>query len=104
MYSIITNAKGSRSIEVSDSHLATLEKYNLLADLVDSAGMVTEEVLEKLRLHVRSLLEHTSDSALVELCQQVLFHNNMKAIGLQNLMTLASEHSQNTPDESTAEE
>lgn len=92
MHTIITNAKGSRSIEVSDTHLETLLKYNLLSGLVDSTGLVTEEVLEKLRLQVRSLLEHTDDAQLLELCQQVIFHENMKAIGLQNLIALAAEH------------
>lgn len=74
---------------VTETNLNTLSKYNLLSDLLDSNGIVDEEVLNKLRLNVKSLLESNHDDAeLVELCSNVLFHNNMKAFGLHQLILL----------------
>ncbi len=86
---IQTNEKGTRSIEVSDENLETLRHYALLSDLLDSNGIVDENVLQKLRLNVRSILEyHSDDSALLNLCHDVLFHDNMKAYGLHQLILL----------------
>ena len=57
--------------------------------LVDSSGIIDEMVLEKLRLNVRALIEAEPDKAdLVDLCQGVLFHDNMKAFGLNQLVKL----------------
>ena len=90
MTKIKTNASGTRSIEVSDQHLATIEQYQLLRDLIDSNGYVDEAVLEKLRLNIRALLESESgsDKQLLDLCLDVVYHPNMKALGLQNLLQL----------------
>ncbi len=55
MYKIQANQSGTRSIEVSDQHLETIDKYQLLRNLVDSNGIIDEEVLDKLRFNVRSL-------------------------------------------------
>ena len=64
-------------------------KPTLFADLLDSNGIVDETVVEKLRLNVRSLLEHKpNDEPLLLLCEEVLFHDNMKAFGLHQLITL----------------
>ncbi len=89
-YNIQANPSGTRSIEVSDEHLNTIRKYQLLRDLVDSNGIITEEVLEKLKLNVRSLLEscETQDKQLLDLCLDVIYHSNMKAFGLNNLVML----------------
>ena len=56
--------------------------------LIDSNGIVDEDVLDKLRLNVRSLLESSkeTDSALLSLCFDVLYHQNMKAFGLHGLI------------------
>ena len=80
-YKIQANASGTRSIEVTDAHLATLRKYHLLHHLVDSNGIVDESVVNKLKLNVRSLLEseHGQDKALLDLCLDVVYHQNMKA-------------------------
>lgn len=90
MAKIQTNASGTRKIEVSDQHLATIEKYQLLRDLIDSNGFVDEQVLDKLRLNIRSLLESEagSDKSLLDLCLDVVYHPHMKALGLQNLLAL----------------
>ena len=89
MVKILTNASGSRSIEVSEQHLQTIERYQLLRDLIDSNGFIDEQVLDKLRFNVRSLLESEAsgrDKDLLDLCLDVVYHPNMKALGLQNLV------------------
>ena len=89
MYKIICNMKASRTIDITEKHLNTIERYSLFNELLDSNGIVDESVLEKLRLNVRSLLESNStDSNLLDLCQNVLFHNNMKCFGLHQLILL----------------
>ena len=90
MAKILTNASGTRSIEVTEQHLATIERYQLLRDLIDSNGFIDEQVLDKLKLNVRSLLESEAglDKDLLDLCLDVVYHSNMKALGLQNLLQL----------------
>ena len=87
MAKIQANVSGTRSIEVTDKHLMTLEKYQLLRDLVDSHGYVDEDVLDKLKMNIRSLLESEAgrDKDLLDLCLDVVYNPNMKALGLQNL-------------------
>ena len=52
-------------------------------------GIVNENVVQKLRLNTVSLLEHHNDDpALLSLCRDVLFHDNMKAYGLHQLILL----------------
>lgn len=90
MYKIQANQSGTRSIEVSDLHLETIDKYQLLRNLVDSNGIIDEGVLEKLKLNVRALLEadNCQDKALLDLCLDVIYNSNMKAHGLHNLVLL----------------
>lgn len=90
MYKIQANQSGARSIEVSDLHLETIDKYQLLRNLVDSNGIIDEGVLEKLKLNVRALLEadNCQDKALLDLCLDVIYNSNMKALGLHNLVLL----------------
>ena len=87
---IQTNSSGTRSIEVSDEHLLTIEKYQLFRDLIDSNGYVDEQVLDKLKLNIRGLLEGDAgkDKTLLDLCLDVIYHPNMKAFGLQQLVLL----------------
>ncbi len=75
---------------MSEEHLETLEKYQLLRNLVDSNGIVDEDILDKLKLNVRSLLEsdETSQRDLLDLCLDVIYNSNMKAFGLTNLVRL----------------
>lgn len=89
-YKIQANSSGTRSIEVSEEHLQTIEKYQLFRDLIDSSGYVDEEVLNKLKLNIRSLLESEAglDKQLLDLCLDVVYHANMKAYGLQQLVIL----------------
>lgn len=90
MYKIQANQSGTRSIEVSDLHLETIDKYQLLRNLVDSNGIIDEGVLEKLKLNVHALLEadNCQDKALLDLCLDVIYNSNMKALGLHNLVLL----------------
>ena len=87
---IQTNSSGTRSIEIADQHLQTIEKYQLFRDLSDSNGYVDEQVLDKLKLNIRSLLEGDAgkDKDLLDLCLDVIYHPNMKAYGLQQLVLL----------------
>ena len=87
---IQTNPTGTRSIEIEETHLQTIEKYQLLRDLIDSNGYVDEQVLDKLKLNIRSLLESQAglDKDLLDLCLDVIYHPNMKAFGLQQLVLL----------------
>ena len=90
MYKIQSNQSGSRSIDISEKHLETIEKYQLFRDLIDSHGFVDEQVLDKQKLNIRSLLESESgrDNDLLDLCLDVIYHANMKAFGLQQLVIL----------------
>ncbi len=93
MYKIQANPSGTRNISIEESHLETLQKYHLLDHLVDSNGIVDESVLDKLKFNVRSMLstEAGMDKALLDLCLDVIYHSNMKAFGLANLITLFKE-------------
>ncbi len=106
MYKIQANPTGTRSIEVSEEHLQTIRKYALLKNLIDSTGIIDETVLDKLKFTLRALLESEAgkDKALLDLCLDVIYHNNMKAFGLQQLTLLyidwASKQDQQTETES----
>ena len=87
---IQANHSGTRSIDVTEQHLKTLDKYSLLRNLVDSIGIIDETVLDKLKLNARSMLEAEAgkDKALLDLCLDVIYNNNMKAFGLHQLVLL----------------
>lgn len=90
MAKIQANASGTRSIEITDEHLQTIEDYQFFRDLIDSNGYVDEQVLDKLKLNIRALLESEAgkDKRLLDLCLDVVYHPNMKAYGLQQLVLL----------------
>ena len=90
MYKIQTNSSGTRSIDISEEHLQTIDDYQFFRDLIDSNGYVDEQVLDKLKLNIRSLLESEAgkDKRLLDLCLDVVYHSNMKAYGLQQLVLL----------------
>ena len=48
MNKIQANPSGTRSIDVSDLHLETIEKYQLFRDLIDSNGYVDANVVKSL--------------------------------------------------------
>lgn len=90
MYNIQANESGTRNISVSDENLDTIRRFSLLELLIDSSGIVTEQSLDKLKLNIRSLLTtpQGSDKALLDLCIDVIYHRDMKAFGLKNLIAL----------------
>ena len=98
---IQANSAGTRSIEITEEHLATIRKYSLLNGLIDSNGIVDESVLDKLKLNIRALLDSvgTSDKALLDLCFDVVYHKDMKALGLHNLIILYATHGLPANDE-----
>lgn len=106
MYKIVTNQSGTRTIEVSDTHLETLQRYQLLDQLVGSNGIIDEGVLDKLKLTVRSILsnEGGSDKDLLDLCFDVIYHSNMKATGLSNLIALYRQWEPEHVKDTTSEE
>ncbi len=88
MYTIQTNASGTRSMEISEENLQTIRKYALFQHLIDSNGIVDEAVLDKLKLNIRSLIASAEGNCkdLLDLCIDVIYHNNMKAFGLHQLI------------------
>jgi hypothetical protein len=70
--------------------LQTIARYGLLDGLVDASAVIDEYTLEKLRLGLRSLIATQEGDAkdLLDLCIDVVYHNHMKAYGLQQLVEL----------------
>ena len=56
----------------------------------DITCIIDEEVLDKLKFNVRALLESSDikDKELLDLCLDVIYNQNMKALGLHNLVLL----------------
>lgn len=89
MYKIQANASGTRCIEITEQHLATIEKYSLLKGLIPSNGIVDETTLETLKHNAKSYILNNSDcNDLADLAFNVLYHNNMKVFGLKELIML----------------
>ena len=94
-------------MEISDVNLLTIEKYSLFQHLIDSNGIVDETVLDKLKLNIRSLIASDEQNCkdLLDLCIDVIYHNNMKAFGLHQLILLyikwqkEKEEGENTTEE-----
>lgn len=105
MYTIQANPTGTRTMEISSDNLSTIEKYSLFQHLIDSNGIVDEDVLEKLRLNIRSLIANQEDNCkdLLDLCIDVIYHNNMKAFGLQQLIKLYLKWIEAAPTENISE-
>ena len=104
MYTIQANASGTRTLEVTEKYLETIRKYSLLTQIADSTGNVSEETLDKVRFTLRSLVgsaeEKEDAKELLELC--FLFYNdNMKPLGLNNLIACYNEWIKNQPAEET---
>lgn len=88
MYDIQLNESGTRHLNVTDENMQTIRKYNLLGGLVDSTGYVTEAVLDRLKLNIRSLIASSTENTkdLLDLCIDVVYHDKMKAYGLRGLI------------------
>ena len=105
MYTIQANQSGTRTLEISEENLKTIEKYSLFQHLIDSNGIVDESVLDKLKLNIRSLIASSENDCkdLLDWCIDVIYHNNMKAVGLFQLIQLyikwEREQSEDTEEE-----
>ena len=105
MYTIQANQSGTRTLEISEENLKTIEKYSLFQHLIDSNCIVDESVLDKLKLNIRSLIASSENDCkdLLDLCIDVIYHNNMKAFGLFQLIQLyikwEREQSEDTEEE-----
>ena len=88
MYTIQSNVSGTRSLSFTEENLKTIEKYSLFQGLIDSNGIVDESVLDKLKLNIRSLIGSAEEDCkdLLDLCLNVIYHDNMKAFGLHQLI------------------
>lgn len=105
MYKIQSNASGTRCIDVSEENLETIEKYALLKGLVPSNGIVDETTLEKLKHNVKSyILNNDNCKDLIDLCFNVLYHDNMKVFGLKELIMLYVGWSDSREEENVTEE
>ena len=112
MYTINANASGTRTIEITESNLQIIKKYSLLMQIADSTGNISVDTLDKLRFTVRSLIASQEEDSkeLLQLCL-VLYNDNMKPLGLANLIecynqweaSLAAETEQETPNENDQE-
>ena len=105
MYTIQANESGTRSISVSVENLSTIRRFSLFQLLIDSSGIITEQSLDKLKLNIRSLLTtpQGSDKALLDLCIDVIYHRDMKAFGLKNLIALYEQWNAENPEPEQAE-
>lgn len=106
MYIIQTNASGTRSMDISEENLLTIQKYSLFQHLIDSNGIVDEQVLDKLKLNIRSLIASAEGNCkdLLNLCIDVIYHNNMKAFGLHQLILLYINWVKEKEEENTMKE
>ena len=88
MVKIQLNPTGTHFMEVPTTHFEVIKKYALFQNLIDSTGYVTDEVLEKLKLNVRSLLTTSTPMPedLYHFFTELLMHDKMKAYGLEQLM------------------
>lgn len=93
MIDIQLNESGTRHLDITEENLQTIRKYDLFHQLVGSSGYVTEEVLEKLRHTIRSLIASSAEDTkdLLDLCIDVIYHDKMKAYGLRNLIAAYNE-------------
>ena len=86
------NTSGTRTIEVTEPQLQIIKKYSLFDRIANSTGVIDEESLNKLRLTVRSLIasQTMASKELLDICP-ILYHEDMKALGLKNLIKCYSE-------------
>lgn len=92
-YKIQLNQTGTHNLEVTEENLKAIRKYSLFKDLVDSNGYVDDNVLNKLKFNIRSLITNSEENCkeLLDLCIDVIYHDKMKAFGLIQLIGIYKE-------------
>ena len=102
---INANTSGTRTIEVTELQLQIIKKYSLFDRIANSTGVIDEESLNKLRLTVRSLIasQTMASKELLDICP-ILYHEDMKALGLKNLIKCYSEWIASNETAETVEE
>ncbi len=88
MQQIQLNKNATHFLIIENEDFNIIDKYALFRDLVDSTGFVTEDVLDKLKLNVKSLMTSTipMPEDLVNFYTNIICHDKMKAFGLKNLI------------------
>lgn len=103
-YKIQLNQTGTHSLNISEENLQTIRRYALFRHLVDSNGYIDDDVLSKLRLNIRSIIANQTDCKdLLDLCIDVIYHDKMKAFGLNQLIKVYEEWEKNQPEENVEE-
>lgn len=88
-HSILLNPSGTHILDITEQNLKTIKDYSLFDKLVDSNGYIDENVLNKLRLNIRSIIASQENcKGLLDLCIDVIYHAKMKAFGLEQLIRL----------------
>ena len=102
-YTIISNASGTRNMEISETNLKTIQKYNLFDGLIGSNGIIDDSSVSHLQHLAGGLIDssYASDNDLLDFYREVLAHPNMKATCLRNLMQLYAEWAEKHPVESS---
>ena len=100
MYDIQLNESGTRHMSITRENLETIRKYNLFQGLTNSTGYITENELHTLNLNIRATIASSRDNTqdLPDLCNDVIYHDKMKAYGLKNLMAVYEEYAQSSPE------
>ena len=88
MPQIQLNKTATHFLEITDNDFEVIKKYFLFRDLIDSTGYVTDDVLDKLKLNIKSIMTSTQPMPedLVGLYLNIICHDKMKAFGLKQLI------------------
>lgn len=102
-YTIQLNESGTHHLELSEIHLETFRRYQLLDHLLDSTGYVTEDTLDRLKMQIRALIASSTENTkdLLDLCIDVIYHHKMKAYGLRELIAVYQEYIAKTQESCT---
>ena len=105
-YKIQLNQSGTHFLDITEENLNTIQQYSLFRDLVDSNGYIDENVLNKLKLNIHSLIASREENCknLLDLCIDIIYHDKMKAYGLNQLILLYAKWLDEHPAPETTEE
>lgn len=95
-YDIQLNESGTHHLIIDDTSMETIHSHQLFEHLTDSTGYINEDTLDRLKMHIRSLIASTTGNSkdLLDLCIDVIYHKKMKAYGLRNLIAAYQQYLQ----------